>query len=87
MSLKISISFETLLTQLLVVRFLSSVNPHVGFKMTFLCKTLSTLRAGIRSISSVNYHVSLKVFFLVQNIFHTEGILTDYFQCEFSCGL
>ncbi len=44
--------------------FLSSVNAHVEFYLSFFSETLSTVFAGERFLFSVNSHVSFKGFIL-----------------------
>ncbi len=48
----------------LQIKCLSSVNPHVDVKVSFLSETLSTLFTDKMSLSSVNLYVDFQVLFL-----------------------
>ncbi len=64
MPFQVCVMCETTFTLRTLVMLLSSVNSHVGLKVSFSCEALSTLRAGERLLSNVNSHVILKVSFV-----------------------
>jgi len=49
-----------------VNRLLSSVNSHVGLKVSISVERHATLLAGVRLLSSVNSHVGINVSFSVE---------------------